>query len=280
MARTPGTTTTSRKRKTNKKEDVNLPVEKDHVIVQLPIHTDKIKDLIEEDPILNISYCPEIIDPEPYSPNNQFISLNDSLQNVTDVKDSSYKEMIKMEMEQTIEHHIHQNCCYWCCHAVGAKEYGMPIKYDTYYKTFTTFGNFCSLECVAAYNCANHNGSDRMWEIHSWIQMIAHKIGFDTPVRPAPSRYLLKMFNGPLTIDEFRNAHKSNLKTYIMNMPPMIHVPSQMEMLNTSFIAQKNTITTTTESDKTKLSRKRAVVDTQKTLDAKMNLTVKTVEST
>ena len=87
-------------------------------------------------------------------------------------------------------------------------------------------------------------GSDRVWEIHSWIQMLANRYGYEGMVRPAPSKYLLKMFNGPMTIDEFRNAHKGLARTYVMNIPPFIHVPSQMEILNTSFLDSANINTT------------------------------------
>lgn len=265
----------TRKRKNTKKKEEPVPTDtNDHVIIQLPIQSDIIKTLIETDPLLNpLEYTPNIMDPEPYAPNNQFISTNDILETTIEMKDN-YNEMIKKVAQETVETHDHTNCCYWCCHSIGAKDFGMPVKYDAYHKTFTTFGNFCSLECSAAYNFSNHNGSDRMWEIHSWIQMIAEKIGFKTPIRPAPSRYLLKMFNGSMEIEEFRNAHKSNLKTYIMNMPPMIHVQSHMEVLNTSYLGQKNNITTTDNNDKTKLYRKRAVVDIKKSLQSKMNLTI------
>ena len=257
------TTTTSRKRKTTKKEE-NVE-NTDHVIIQLPIPMEHIVPTMD----MTVS-SPLEIDPEPYEPANQFVSENDTI-------DKMYETPTFTMTEQKES----KNCCYWCCHSITTKEIGMPIKYDAYHKIFTTFGNFCSLECMVAYNFANHNGSDRMWEIHSWIQMIAEKMGFQTPIRPAPSRYLLKMFNGSLDIEEFRNAHKSHLKTYIMNIPPMIHVPSQMEVLNTSYLNQKHTgITTTQENttEKTKLCRKRSVVDMKKSLQSKMNLTVKNIE--
>lgn len=255
---------TSRKRKNSKKEEVIENT--DHVIIQLPIPTESI--LLTMD-----TTFPSLLeDPEPYEQSNQFVSENDTIDKIYETP---------MFSTSTMEQKEAKNCCYWCCHTIMTKEIGMPIKYDAYRKIFTTSGNFCSPECMVAYNFSNHNGSDRMWEIHSWIQMIAEKMGFETPIRPAPSRYLLKMFNGPLNIEEFRNAHKSHLKTYIMNIPPMIHVPSQMEVLNTSYLNQKHTSITTTQentTEKTKLCRKRSIVDMKKSLQSKMNLTIKNIE--
>lgn len=251
------------------------PTESDqHIVVQLPIHNERIQDILSE--MLNpLEYCHSIIDPEPYCPANNFVSNNDNITHNIEEK----KEVVqKTEQEQQVQ--TQKNCCFWCCHMIGAKEFGLPIKYDTIHDTFTTFGSFCSLECTVAYNYSYYMGSDRMWEIHSWIQWMSHKMGFETPIRPAPSRYLLKMFNGPLDIEEFRQVHKNYLKTYIMNMPPLIHVQGQMESINTSYLNQKTTITTThinTPEEKVKLSRNKAVVDMKKTLDTKMNLIIKSV---
>jgi len=274
MPKASTSTTSTRKRKTVKKEEVNENT--DHVIIQLPIQMDTIQELMPNESIIHSTeYNPSLMDPEPYEPSNQFVSENDTVGKMYEYH-QPYTPILQessSDMKET------KNCCYWCCHSIVTKDFGMPIKYDAYHKTFTTFGNFCSFECIVAYNFSNHNGSDRMWEIHSWIQMVAEKMGFQTPIRPAPSRYLLKMFNGPLDIDEFRNVHKSNLKTYIMNIPPMVHVPSQMEVLNTSYLGTKATITTTESNEKNKLYRKRSVVDMKKSLQSKMNLTITNIEA-
>ena len=256
--------------------DIPPPETEQHIVVQLPIQNERIQDILSE--MLNpLEYCHTIIDPEPYCPANNFVSNNDNISHTTEAKKDVLQPLQaagKTEVEQP-----QKNCCFWCCHTILAKEFGLPIKYDTVHDTFTTFGSFCSLECTVAYNYSYYMGSDRMWEIHSWIQWMSHKMGFETPIRPAPSRYLLKMFNGPLEIEEFRQVHKNFLKTYILNMPPLIHVQGQMESINTSYLNQKTTITTTTANteEKVKLSRNKAVVDTKKTLDTKMNLIIKSV---
>lgn len=277
----------TRKRKNAKKEE-EVQKQEEHIVVQLPIQPERIQTLLEETTeMLNpLEYCPKIIDPEPYIPNNHFMSHNDELtctihhEDVNHTHTHFLSETAKDMHEKTAA--PLKNCCYWCCHPTGAKEFGLPIKYDTVHSTFTTYGCFCSLECVVAYNYGHYMGSDRMWEIHSWIQWMAQKMGYETPIRPAPSRYLLKMFNGPMEIEEFREVHKNYLKTYVMNMPPLIHVQGQMENINTSYLNQKTNITTTGDhaNERVKLSRKKAVVDTKKTLDAKMNLTIKQVQET
>lgn len=155
--------------------------------------------------------------------------------------------------------------CFWCCHAPVGNAVGMPVAYDAVRAVFHVYGTFCSLQCAAAHNFAMHLGSDRAWDVHAWIQMLAKTHGLPVPVRPAPSRYVLQMFGGTLDIDAFRAAHRSLARTVVLNVPPMVSVQSQVETVNTSFLAAAG--------GKVKLSRKKAVVDHRKTLDAKMNLT-------
>ena len=218
------------------------PPIQDNVIMQLPIAPNRLQEIMESTNMHGIlEYSPTINDPQPYTPHNAFMCDHDMLaterqevqnESVTDIGSSP---VVADDAEASVVSK-HGCICYWCCHQIPHIEFGMPIRYDVFHKSFTLFGSFCSLECAAAHNFATHMGSDRVWEIHSWIQMLAHRYGYTEQVRPAPSKYLLKMFNGPLGIDEFRQAHRGLARTYMLNVPPFIHVVSQMEVLNTSFL--------------------------------------------
>lgn len=232
------------KRKTKKElvetEITNTIVEP--VVLQLPITSSRLDDLMGIQEMTNVlEYNPNIVDPQPYTPQNTFVSFNEYMNDDKEKKENNKSTNNDCDekdnnSENNEQISAHSSICYWCCHAIDHMEYGMPIRYDVFHKSFTMYGTFCSLECVAAYNFSTHMGSDRVWEIHSWIQMLAHRYGYTNVIRPAPSRYLLKLFNGPMSIEEFRNAHKGFARTYINNIPPFIHVTSQMEILNTSFL--------------------------------------------
>ena len=248
------------KRKTKKTEEaVQEPlVAEEPIVLQLPIAPTRLDVLIDGQDFKTIlEYNPNIVDPQPYMPVNNFCSSHDTVDGcdgndavcgkatatqegcVTETGTSQNGECANACADGMVNVPTKCNNCYWCCHPIVHSEYGMPIRYDVLHKSFTMFGTFCSLECAAAYNYSVHMGSDRVWEIHSWIQMLARRYGFDGIVRPAPSRYLLQMFNGPLNIDEFRSFHKGLARTCVMNIPPFIHVVSQMEVLNTSFLEPK-----------------------------------------
>ena len=241
------------------------------IVLKLAISPSKLDELIYgEDMNSILTYNPTLSEPEPYFPSNNFMSANDNLEVSTlelSVHQNSTNNQVGRQKQNSIlqtqsvlppvaknmSHtpdgnttmnntnntkttHHRDTKCYWCCHNIIDTAYGMPVRYDVFHNSFAVFGSFCSLECAAAYNYSIHMGSNKVWEIHSWIQLLGKKYGLNTPIRPAPSRYLLSMFNGPLEINEFRNAHKGLAQTYVMNIPPFVHINSQMELINTSVL--------------------------------------------
>lgn len=220
-------------------------VAEEPVVMQLPLSKKRVDQLLKGEETKNTPQP----DPVPYSPDAQQFTLFDT------------QESTPLVTPTTSHHDL---TCYWCCHKIHHTEYGMPIRYDAFHKNFTMHGSFCSLECAAAYNFSVHTGCDRVWEIHSWIQLLGQKYGFQLPIRPSPSRYLLKMFNGPLTIEEFRSVHKTFARTYTVNIPPLIHVSNCIDCVNTSFLEKQ----TTGASVKKKSAAARV------NIDQKMNLFV------
>lgn len=246
-----------------KEESENVATCEEHVLLQLPIAPSALDDMIHMDDMnMILEYTPNIHDPTPYIPNDNFVILHDTVASLDEQPSMDVVQDAKVSAPTTTKETASRcKLCYWCCHEVGHMTFGMPIRYDSFNKTFTVYGTFCSLECAAAHNFSVHLGSDRAWEIHSWIQMIGKRYGYLDPIRPAPSRYLLRMFDGPLSIEEFRNAHKGQARTYMLNIPPLIAVNSQMEVMNTSYLTEP------TEPVEKKTDKKKA-------LPLKMNFTV------
>ena len=214
-------------KKPNKKNIIDSMIKENDtndVFIQIPITQTKINLIInneknedklvgEPSPYENICYFTN--DVTDVSCDNEFYQ-NNSCYNPNQNKNNSY--------------------CFWCCHPIVGYTFGLPYNYDTLNDTFYVQGSFCSFECKSAYNFSINGGSDKVWEINSWIQMIAKRCGIQRVIRPAPSRYLLKIFGGNMSIEEFRGAHLNNDKTYILNFPPMIAINGISEILNTSYL--------------------------------------------
>jgi hypothetical protein len=141
------------------------------------------------------------------------------------------------EIAQTNE--VKKSMCLWCRHDVADFECGMPIQYDYEKNHYTLYGNFCSFECVSAYNFSKNMRSDRVWDINNMINMLAKAYGYEIPINPAPSYELLDIFMGTMDIKEFRCVHKKSDKFYTINIPPHSYVPSVAEILNISYINNK-----------------------------------------
>jgi hypothetical protein len=225
-------------------KDVSV-IENQDIILQLPI-TD----------IENECVTTEKIDlPKPYEPDHCFINESRTYNNIqsNDLQNIDTNNEYMLDYNNTKAILSNTNNCYWCCHPIENRTYGMPYKYNVKTDSYVLFGDFCSLECANAYNFSSHCGSDKVWEINSFIQMLSKHYGCTKPIRPAPSRFLLKLFNGPLSIDEFRKSHTTNDKTHIMNLPPMITTTYNYEIVNTSYI--KN-ITDNIDNQGKELSKK------------------------
>lgn len=209
-------------------KDVTL-VENEDIILQLPI-TEDINDNIDD---ANIHE-----QPIPYEPDCFYLNDSNHYNNIQDNNleniDTNGEFMLDYGYSKDILNS--NNNCYWCCHPIENRSYGMPYKYNVKTDSYVLFGSFCSLECANAYNFSSHCGSDKVWEINSLIQMLSKHYGCNKPIRPSPSRFLLKIFNGPLTIEEFRSSHLTNDKTHILNLPPMITTTHNYEIVNTSYI--------------------------------------------
>lgn len=129
-------------------------------------------------------------------------------------------------------------CCWWCCHTFDTVPIGMPCYYDNSINKFRVKGVFCSFSCMIAYkdekkiNNINHN-------IKFLYSKMTGTILLDCVLKPAPSRYTLKMFGGQLTIDEFRDNFTEN-KIYKMVEYPMFISNDYMEEIDIKNIKRAN----------------------------------------
>jgi hypothetical protein len=294
----------------NEKTEEETNKEFTHVVIRLPISAEHVENILLHDDMCNpFEYNPRLTEPTAYSPVNYFMSNNDafagngnetiekkkkqplqssqSMQPLQSIQKGQSIRIqpdngvdIKSDIKNEVKSDKHKShVCFWCCHSVDHNQFGMPIRYDPIHNSFTFFGIFCSLECSSAYNFSVHMGSDRAWEVQSWIQIMARNYGIQSIIRPAPSRYTLQMFDGPLTIEEFRKAHKGMSKSVMVNIPPLVNMKPQIETINTSFFTTDSSKDSQETVKKVALRRKASVTDNGKTLESKMNLSYTSMDT-
>ena len=99
-----------------------------------------------------------------------------------------------------------QTACFWCCHTFTWSSCVMPIHYDIYNNVYVCEGNFCSPECALAYNYSNPRILDSAkWTRHSLLSHMYSSLYVKRMLSPAPPRTILRMFGGPLDIEQFRD---------------------------------------------------------------------------
>lgn len=111
-------------------------------------------------------------------------------------------------------------CCWWCCHEPPGESLRLPYKYDKTSDSFYMMGQFCSWECMKAWN--NDKVTFKTAEINQLITLLRKRTtGLVSKTKIAPSRYILKMFGGDMDIEEFRK----NLNNKWIKLPGSVFTP-------------------------------------------------------
>ena len=129
-------------------------------------------------------------------------------------------------------------CCWWCCHQFDTVPIGMPSYYDIHLQKFRVKGVFCSFSCMVAYK-----NEKKISNVEHLVKFLYSKITGtilnNCNIKPAPSRYTLKMFGGQLDINEFRENFKEN-KIFKMVEYPMFISNDYMEEIDIKNIKKAN----------------------------------------
>ena len=168
------------------------------------------------------------------------------------------------------------SCCLWCCHTFDNIPVAMPVKY--YKEKFYVKDFYCSFNCAAAHNF--DKGGDGVWERYSLLNLMNKKLNGVkfSKIKKAPPRETLKMFNGYMSINEFRmNFFILNKDFKVLN-PPLISMIPKIEETKISnrnkklyIPLDKKVLEDAEKSEKLRLERKKPIISNN-TLSMFMNL--------
>lgn len=118
--------------------------------------------------------------------------------------------------------------CFWCCHPFSWPATVLPVSYDAYDNMYTCEGRFCSPECALAHLYADAHMSDVVrWTRHALLADMYRKLYTDRSLSPAPPRTVLRMFGGPLDVEQFREYLASGEDIVSVQLPPIrLHMPT------------------------------------------------------
>jgi hypothetical protein len=92
--------------------------------------------------------------------------------------------------------------CYNCCHPFKTQPLGLPVEYRK--TVFHVEGVFCSFECMKRFN--SDQTSSIKYQRANLITLLRQKMYPNQPdcIKMALPKYLLKVFGGNLSIEQFR----------------------------------------------------------------------------
>lgn len=160
--------------------------------------------------------------------------------------------------------------CWWCVHPPEDGTFlHLPHKYDHVKNQFETMGQFCSWSCMKAH-CIEHMKAQNniLGNITIYRKRLEGKI---RRTRVAPSRFALKMFGGPLSIEEFRECCDGKTEIYV-EMPNEIRRHLMVHTANIS----RYTGAPMAQGDSLRLKRNKPLKKEQTGLQVKIRKRVKT----
>lgn len=141
-------------------------------------------------------------------PAGETTSYSDILTSVeiSKVSNTFNTELLKSVLEKVvIDRYNQQTCCFWCCHKFAWSAVVIPVSYDAYKNLYTCEGHFCSPECSLAHIYSDNRLSESTkWNRHSLLRNLYGDLYKERMLSPAPPRTLLRMFGGPLDIEQYR----------------------------------------------------------------------------
>ena len=132
-------------------------------------------------------------------------------------------DLLKSVLEKVISNrYTEQTACFWCCHGFNWAACVLPKTYDAYKNIYSAEGNFCSPECALAYNYSDNRISDSTrWLQHVLLSTIYSDLYKTRMLSPALPRTMLRMFGGPLDIEQYRDYITGSNDIVLSDLPPI-----------------------------------------------------------
>lgn len=165
--------------------------------------------IVTETPVVfSLKITDDTISESVIIPAGETTSYSDILTSVeiSKVSNTFNTDLLKSILDKVVaDRYNEQTCCFWCCHKFSWSAVVIPMSYDSYKNLYTCEGHFCSPECALAHIYADNRLSESAkWNRHSLLRHLYGDLYRDRGLSPAPPRTLLRMFGGPLDIEQYR----------------------------------------------------------------------------
>jgi hypothetical protein len=172
------------------------------------------------------------------------------------------------------------HACWWCAENFKTPPVGCPCRYDEQRKHMYTTGFMCSFNCARAWGHMNLSTYDTML-LGNWLLLMAkaqveargERLDFSNyNIEAAPVPYVMRKYGGPLTLEQFRRQHCSQVRlvcaiAHLKLFPMGYNIFEVPRARNSAFynevdepnVRQEEVAEHVEEKTSTKTKRKRAV---------------------
>jgi len=171
--------------------------------------------------------------------------------------------------------------CFWCAHGFKGQPCIIPEREEK--GVYRVYGNFCSPSCAMAYILQESLDSHVRWERVSLLHRIYSRAYESGRIFPAPLRDCLKLFGGPMTIEQFRDVISQGKIRIDIQIPPMVSILGSIDTKPIDFYdsSMKNTISpllgeaVPKAEEGLRLKRSRPLKEKESTLDSVLKIQIK-----
>lgn len=171
--------------------------------------------------------------------------------------------------------------CYWCTETFTNQPAVLAEREEK--NMYRVYGNFCCPECALAYLLTENIDPHVRWERMSLLHRL-YAEWYPTRIFPAPQRQSLKKFGGPMNIEQFRATVRGQQVRVDIQLPPLVSILGTMDTKPIDFY--DNTVRGGSASgiisdrinkaeEGLRLRRTKPLKDKDSTLDACMNISIK-----
>jgi hypothetical protein len=233
------------------------------------------KQVIDETPVVFfLKVSDEDLSVDPAEHNTTYADILNTVEAGRNTDTTRFNtDLLKSVLDKVVkDNYTPQTACFWCCHQFDWVGCVLPRSYDAYKNIYTCEGNFCSPECALAFAYNDNKTSDATkWSHHALLGDLYSSLYKTRLLSPAPPRTLLRLFGGPLDIEQYRDFLYGSNDIVLSEMPPIrLHFPSmnvQGPLRDIKKFVSLSTDVVEKASEQLRLKRSKPVSSNIQTLD-------------
>jgi hypothetical protein len=242
--------------------------ENEPLVKATEVHQDLGKPVPISDPLGNPQHATAIVSDDDKKPLQPFYRCNLMV---------SYRETNETkQLPESVD-----VACFWCTETFPNQPAVLAEREEK--NIYRVYGNFCCPECALAYLLTENIDPHVRWERMSLLHRL-YAEWYPTRIFPAPQRQSLKKFGGPMNIEQFRATVRGQQVRVDIQLPPLVSILGTMDTKPIDFYdnsvrgGSANGIITdriNKAEEGLRLRRTKPLKDKDSTLDACMNISIK-----